>query len=420
MKDHLVGKHPLIQDYQSIRHVTEQLCQPLAVEDYVVQSQPDVSPPKWHLAHTTWFFETFLLNHFASYQVFHPAFTHLFNSYYQRIGSPYPRVQRGLLSRPTVDDIYRYRQHVDSHLLHFLNDLAPEHKLWSLLTLGLHHEQQHQELLMMDIKHNFSLNPEFCVYQTYKSKPQPRIVTPLLFQEWDGGIVEIGHQGKDFCFDNELPRHPVILNPFAIATRLITNAEYNEFIVAGGYQQPEWWLSDGWDMVVKHQWKAPLYWQEHHHRWYVFTLNGLKELDYNEPVVHVSYYEADAFARWKGARLPKEAEWEHYVSQGGITPDTGNFLENKIYHPQANQKSADQQFFGDVWEWTSSAYDAYPGYAPVSGALGEYNGKFMSNQMVLKGGCCVTPKSHIRPTYRNFFQPDKRWQFSGIRLAKDL
>lgn len=414
----------LIGAYTTVRQQTERLCQPLATEDYVIQSIEDVSPPKWHLAHSSWFFETFILSqHLKGYKPFHDSFHHLFNSYYQGIGNPYPRAKRGLLSRPTVDEIYAYRQHIDDCMQNLLSEIAETEfeTINTLLTLGLHHEQQHQELLLMDVKHNFSFDPNFPLYQTQLQDISSALASKLTFIDVEAGVVEIGHRGKNFCFDNELPNHKKLLIPYAIASRLVSNAEYLEFIEAGGYKEPCWWLADGWDCVLKNNWQAPLYWQNQNNEWHVFSLHGLIPLNPAEPVSHVSFYEADAYARWRGARLVSEEEWEHFVVTTGLTPSNGNFMERGLYHPQpaSTQNSLQpQQFFGDLWEWTASPYTPYPGFKPLKGALGEYNGKFMTNQMVLRGGCCATPKSHIRASYRNFFQPEKRWQFSGIRLAR--
>jgi ergothioneine biosynthesis protein EgtB len=417
----------LIRTFQTVRQQTEALCQTLATEDYVIQSIEDVSPPKWHLAHTSWFFEIFLLNtQIPNYKSFHPSFDYLFNSYYQSLGNLYPRAKRGLLSRPTVELIYTYRKHIDTHILTLLEHASEEQllELSSLITLGLHHEQQHQELLLMDIKYNFSLDPNFPTYHPSSAlpkNPNRRFTkTKANFIDVSGGITEIGHRGPGFCYDNELPRHQKILIPYAIASQLVTNGEYLEFIDSGGYQKPQWWLADGWDYVLKNHWQAPLYWHHFDNEWHIFTLNGLIKLNPAEPVCHISFYEADAFARWCGAQLPSEEEWEHFVASHPITTDKGNFMETGLFHPQASTQQNEaypQQFFGELWEWTSSAYSPYPGYIPFRGALGEYNGKFMTNQMVMRGGCCVTPKSHIRASYRNYFQPEKRWQFSGIRLA---
>lgn len=409
--------------YQDVRSKTEGLCQPLAIEDYVIQSVEDVSPAKWHLAHTTWFFETFILARQPTYKPFNTSYHHLFNSYYQTIGQPFPRMKRGILSRPTVQDIYAYRQVVDQQMIAYLNGL--NEKEWQtikpLLILGLNHEQQHQELLLMDIKHNFSYHPDFPIYSAQDNQPTSQ-TKPMQFMEIAGGLVEIGHDGNDFCFDNELPRHAYHLKPFKLANQLVTNGEFMEFIAAQGYQRPEFWLADGWDIIQKNQWQAPLYWHFIDNKWHVFTLNGLKEVDIHSPVVHVSYYEAYAYACFKNARLPSEMEWEHVVALQNISAQSGNFLETNALHPRAvsTSKETMHQLFGDVWEWTMSPYTPYPGYQAAVGALGEYNGKFMNNQMVLRGGSCVTPKDHMRVTYRNFFQPDKRWQFSGIRLASHL
>ncbi|WP_028387777.1 ergothioneine biosynthesis protein EgtB [Legionella fairfieldensis] len=411
----------LIQAFETIRQQTERLCQPLVIEDYVIQSIEEVSPPKWHLAHTSWFFETFILTRqFPKYNVFHSSFHHLFNSYYQSIGTPYPRARRGLLSRPTVELVYSYRQYIDNHILALLEQVSDTDfiKLNRLITLGLHHEQQHQELLLMDIKHNFSFNPDFPAYHSPPNLPAHRQYKSD-FSEIKGGIVTIGHSGKTFCFDNELPCHKTFLRPFSLANQLVSNGDYLEFIEAGGYQQPCWWLADGWECVLRNQWRAPLYWYHVANEWQIFTLHGLTAINPSEPVSHVSYYEADAYARWRKARLPTEEEWEHFVISRNLSPEKGNFMETRLYHPQSavSDENDPQQFFGDLWEWTASAYSPYPGYQPLNGALGEYNSKFMANQMVLRGGCCVSAQSHLRASYRNFFQPDKRWQFSGIRLA---
>jgi ergothioneine biosynthesis protein EgtB len=428
VKDHTALKQHFIQTYQTVRSKTEELCQPLMTEDYVIQSIDDTSPPKWHLAHTTWFFETFILiPERQDYKPFHPLFHHLFNSYYQRIGDPYPRVRRGVLSRPTVETVYAYRDYVDQHVIEYIEEHIEQlsetawHTLISILILGLHHEQQHQELLLMDIKHNFSLDPHFPVYQAHKFNHHSQSI-PLEFIPVAGGIVNMGYQGEEFCFDNELPRHQQILRPYLMANRLVTNAEYGEFIAADGYQNPEWWLADGWDCIQKNAWKTPLYWHQFDHQsaWHIFTLGGLCEVNPAEPVAHISYYEADAYARFRGQRLPSEVEWEYYASNQANVAN-GNFLETNRLHPEGSlEGTKGQQLLGDLWEWTASPYCPYPGFKPLVGTLGEYNGKFMSNQMVLRGGSCVTPQSHIRVSYRNFFQPDKRWQFSGIRLASDV
>ncbi|HEX7044554.1 MAG TPA: ergothioneine biosynthesis protein EgtB [Burkholderiales bacterium] len=405
--------------YREVRGATESLCRPLAVEDYCIQSMPDVSPPKWHLAHTSWFFETFLLKPYArGYREFHPQYEYLFNSYYQAVGVPYPRPQRGLLSRPTVQEIYRYRAHVDAAMERLLADPSPSHAeaIATRTVLGLHHEQQHQELLLTDIKHIFALNPLKPPYAECPEAPRER-PAPLGWHAHPGGLLEIGHAGAGFAFDNEAPRHRVYLRPFALASRLVTNGEYLEFMEAGGYERPELWLADGWNEAKTQQWRAPLYWERCDGAWWTYTLGGMRRVREDEPVSHVSYYEADAYARWAGKRLPSEAEWEVVAAE---LPVAGNFSDRGLLHPApAAAGAVPAQMYGDVWEWTASDYAPYPGYRPASGALGEYNGKFMCNQRVLRGGSCASPQSHLRPTYRNFFYAGTRWQFAGIRLAAD-
>lgn len=413
----------IAERFAEIRGVTMKLIEPLETEDFIIQSHEDVSPAKWHIAHTTWFFERMILKQFkSSYQEFNSAFDFLFNSYYNTIGPYQPRHQRGVLSRPTVDQVIEYRNYVDEQVYNLLAESAPETKkeVEALVYMGLQHEQQHQELILMDIKYNFFVNPLFPAYaQTEKRPLSKREETQ--FVELEGGLVEIGHDGNGFAFDNESPRHKVWLEPFKLATSLVTNGEYLEFIKAGGYEQPEYWLSDGWSIVKEHNWKAPLYWlKDKKEKWQVFTLAGIQDLALNEPVSHVSFYEADAFSRWKGKRLPTEAEWE-YASQSVAI--RGNTMDEGVYHPVASSDDSPSaslsKMFGDVWEWTASAYSPYPGSKPLEGALGEYNAKFMCNQMILRGGSCATPLDHIRETYRNFFPPEKRWQFSGFRLAED-
>ncbi|MBI2867241.1 MAG: ergothioneine biosynthesis protein EgtB [Chloroflexi bacterium] len=408
--------------YKQVRQATEALCTPLVPEDFVIQSMADVSPPKWHLAHTTWFFETFLLSPTApGYRPFHPLFRYLFNSYYQGVGAFHPRPQRGLLSRPTVDEVYRYRKHVDEAVLALVAKANEEQMstIAPIITLGLQHEQQHQELLLTDIKHVFASNPLRPVYQPpiahTPSKPRP---SPLRWVEFAGGLSSLGHRGDGFCFDNELQRHQVFLQPFRIASRLVTNEEYLSFMEDGGYHSPRFWLSDGWDTVQRQRWDAPLYWEKSEGHWWQMTLRGMEKIEGSAPVCHVSFYEADAYARWAEKRLPTEAEWEHVAA--GL-PIEGTFQESQALCPlpAPGKGFGTEQIFGDVWEWTRSAYGPYPGYRPPQGAVGEYNGKFMSGQMVLRGGSCATPISHIRPTYRNFFPPHARWQFMGIRLADD-
>lgn len=416
------GRIGLNESYGRVRRQSEALCEPLTIEDYVVQTMPDVSPPKWHLAHASWFFETFILApYLPGYRTFNPAFHHLFNSYYQGIGTPFPRAQRGLLSRPTVTEIYRYRAHVDAQISALIAQLDSHRervKIRDLILLGLHHEQQHQELLMTDIKHILGSNPLLPAYRDRGEQMPPDPAPALAWVNLSGGVVAIGHDRDGFGFDNESPRHDVLLNDFLLANRLVTNAEYLQFIDDGGYHNPLLWLSDGWAAVQRECWKAPLYWRQVDNAWQVFTLEGLKSVDPDEPACHVSYFEADAYAAWAGKRLPAEAEWEHAAAQGDLTP--GNYLESGRFHPlpaQAGKRI--MQLGGDVWEWTQSPYVAYPGYRPPHGAIGEYNGKFMCNQMVLRGGSCVTPADHLRKTYRNFFYPHNRWQFMGIRLATD-
>jgi ergothioneine biosynthesis protein EgtB len=402
--------------YAHVRRVSLEICEPLQTEDFVVQSMPDASPTKWHLAHTSWFFEQFLLQPLLTgYRAFHPDFEYLFNSYYQTVGRMHARPQRGLLTRPTVDEVLRYREHVDEHMQKLLRARPDDEKLLSVATLGVNHEQQHQELMLTDIKHLFSLNPLLPAYRPAADEANDA-AAPMHFLPFDGGIREIGASGKHFCFDNELPRHRTLVEPYALADRLVTNGEYLEFIRDGGYRRPEFWLSDGWSTVLREGWTRPIYWSESLDS--EFTLHGLQPLRTAAPVCHVSFYEVDAFARWAGARLPSEAEWELAAES---LPVIGNLLNSGALHPLAGGvQPGMKQMFGDVWEWTASPYSAYPGYQPPPGALGEYNGKFMCNQQVLRGGSCVTPADHIRASYRNFFYADARWQFMGVRLARNL
>jgi len=378
----------------------------------------DASPAKWHLAHTSWFFETFILERWQRpYRAFHPEFRVLFNSYYQSIGRQHPRPQRGLLSRPTLEEVLAYRRHVDRHLQGLLSrGVDEEGEFAFLVELGLQHEQQHQELILTDIKHMLSCNPLHPVYRERSESPRGG-VGAVVWRNCGGGVHSIGHDGHGFCFDNEAPPHRVIVEPFQLASRPATNGEFVQFIEDGGYERPELWLSDAWAVVQARAWRAPLYWERQGTEWFTMTLAGLRPLHPDEPLCHVSYYEADAFARWAGARLPTEAEWEIAAAEVAVA---GNFAESGRLHPApAPQAEGPVQLFGDVWEWTQSPYGPYPGYRPAAGALGEYNGKFMCNQLVLRGGSCATPISHIRATYRNFFPPDARWQFSGVRLARD-
>ncbi|MGB3200135.1 MAG: ergothioneine biosynthesis protein EgtB [Nodosilinea sp.] len=411
------ANHDPIARYQAVRSLSEMLCEPLEIEDYGLQAMADISPPKWHLAHTTWFFETFLLQPYLDgYVDFHPGYGYLFNSYYEAIGDRHPRPQRGLLSRPTVSEVYQYRAHVDAAMAKLLAHQGSHPAVQELVALGLHHEQQHQELLLTDLKYNLAINPLHPAYRQDVAVVECACPTPLEFVEFAGGLHTIGHQAQGFAFDNEGPTHKVYLQDFALANRLITNGEYLEFMADGGYQTAVHWLAEGWAMVQSEGWQAPLYWEQRDGQWWIFTLGGLQPVNLLEPVCHLSYFEADAFATWRGCRLPTEAEWEVAAAQ---FPRQGNLLEADHLHPQpvANTDSLNQ-LYGDVWEWTQSAYLPYPGFRPAPGAVGEYNGKFMCNQMVLRGGSCVTPPGHIRSSYRNFFPPSARWQFSGLRLAK--
>ena len=413
----------LLAAYQAVRSHTDALTVPLSSEDQCIQSMPDVSPTKWHRAHVTWFFETFLLKpHLGGYTEYHPAFGYLFNSYYEAVGERHPRPDRGHLSRPSCQEVADYRAHVDEAMAELLaGPLAGPTA--ELVALGLHHEQQHQELLLMDIKHVLSTNRALWpAYHDLVPSPvglsangQPAAPGWVGF---DGGEVAVGHAGDGFAFDNESPRHRVILPPYRLADRLVTCGQWREFMADGGYDTPTLWLSDGWYQRLEHCWEAPSYWDHHpDDGWRVFTLHGLQPLSPDEPVCHLSYYEADAFARWAEARLPTEAEWEHAAADQA--PE-GNLGDRGRWHPAAAPPGNGlRQLYGDVWEWTASPYGPYPGFRPAPGAVGEYNGKFMVNQFVLRGGACVTPPGHIRATYRNFFHPHTRWHFSGVRLAQD-
>ena len=444
-----VASASIAERYVQVRGVTAGLCTGFSAEDQMVQSMPDASPTKWHLAHTTWFFETFLLKpHLPGYRPFHPDFTFLFNSYYKQVGSHPNRSFRGLFSRPALEEVRAYRDYVDDHMARLIGTATGD--VAKLIVLGLNHEQQHQELIVTDIKHALWSNPLRPAWKNDPPSPETE-VPPLRWIAFDEGLYSLGlpssasvagDEAFDFSFDNETPRHQVFVHRFSLASRLVTNGDYTEFMRDGGYSRPELWLSDGWDTVCSQRWNAPLYWEEHDGEWRVFTVNGMQPVVMSEPVCHVSYYEADAFARWAGARLPLESEWELAASS---FPIAGNFLDSGLFHPcsagdlagrpgrrpagppdhQLTQSSDDEvtrcsdgEMFGSVWQWTSSPYTAYPGFAPAPGALGEYNGKFMSGQMVLRGGSCATPQSHIRATYRNFFPPHARWQFMGVRLAK--
>ena len=407
----------LAEEFCRVRSQSLALCAPLTPEDMMVQSCAEASPAKWHLAHTTWFFETFILREFRpAYRPFHPDFLWLFNSYYNAVSAQPEKKLRAVFSRPTAEEILAYRHHVDAAMEDFAAGSVPE-AARERIVLGLNHEQQHQELLITDIKNAFWSNPLHPVYAP-RSRDQAREASPVQWVDFAGGVTEIGYKGKEFCFDNETPRHKVYLEPFRLASRPVTCAEYLQFMEDGGYSRSELWLSEGWSTVQAERWQAPLYWRRNEGGlWEVFTMHGLVELDdlLATPVCHISYFEADAYARWAGKSLPTEAEWEVAAA---AAPVSGNLLEGEKFHPQAASVASQmEQLYGDVWEWTVSAYLPYPGFNPLPGALGEYNSKFMCNQMVLRGGSVATPASHIRATYRNFFAPATRWQFSGVRLA---
>ncbi len=405
--------------YQQVRQLSEQICQPLEIEDYVVQSMPDASPIKWHLAHTAWFFEVFILvPHLKGYKVFHPKYDYLLNSYYESLGQRVAASQRGTLSRPTVAETYRYRAYIDEAMQSLITENIGNSELESLIILGLNHEQQHQEFLFTNIKSIFGNNPLRPVYNPNLLTPTFEKVQQLDWLEYPENLYEIGHNGKRFAFDNEQPRHQVYLQKYRLASRLVTNGEYLEFIQAGGYNNPDYWLSEGWIAARSQNWQAPLYWEQIDGDWWLMTLGGMRPLNDKEPVCHVSFYEADAYARWVGKRLPTEAEWE---TASANLPVRGNLLETGILHPApARGSDSPEQLFGDVWEWTNSTHQPYPGYRLEAGIIGEYNGKLMCNRLVLRGGSCVTPQSHIRSSYRNFYPPATRWQFSGIRLAETV
>ncbi|HEX5354527.1 MAG TPA: ergothioneine biosynthesis protein EgtB [Rhodanobacteraceae bacterium] len=404
--------------YQRVRDATLALCATLAPEDSVAQSMPDASPAKWHLAHTTWFFEQFLLACFdPGYRRFHDGWDYLFNSYYQTVGPMHARPQRGLLTRPTLREVFEYRTHVDRAMQDLLRKRGDDSEIRARVVLGLNHEQQHQELLLTDIQHLFSLNPLQPAFREARVTPAAEPVA-LRFTDGRQGVIEIGHAGEGFAYDNERPRHRELLHSHAIANRCVTNAEFREFIDDGGYRNPALWLSEGWDTVRRESWSHPLYWDDGLTT--TFTLAGRRAIEPSAPVCHVGFFEADAFARWAGARLPTEFEWEAMARE---LPVAGNFADSAALRPLpargAVATAQPLQMFGDVWEWTASPYVGYPGYKPAQGALGEYNGKFMCGQWVLRGGSCATPAGHVRATYRNFFYPAARWQFSGLRLARD-
>jgi len=411
----------LSHEFARVRARSMELAAPLSAEDACVQSMPDASPAKWHLAHTTWFFETFVLERFEpGFRPFRSEFRVLFNSYYNNLGDKHPRPQRGMLTRPPLAEIHDYRRDVDARMQHLLQDEAAHDCLRGLVVLGLNHEQQHHELLLTDVKHLLSLNPLAPAYRVPAAPPLPPNAAPGTALEWvdfAGGVTAIGHRGAGFAFDNELPCHDVLLRPFRLGSRLVTNGEYLQFVEGGAYADPRLWLAEGWDWVNQNRLAQPIYWRRDEGGWKEFTLGGLLPLAPGLPVVHLSYFEADAYARWAGARLPAEEEWERAAAACAIA---GNLAEEGVFHPRAAPPGPGlRQMFGDAWEWTRSSYAPYPGFRIAEGTIGEYNGKFMVNQYVLRGGSCATPADHIRWSYRNFFPTSARWQFSGIRLARD-
>lgn len=406
-------------EFLKVRTFTHQIVEPLETEDFVIQPMENTSPAKWHLAHTSWFFETFVLEKYQpDFESLHPQYAYFFNSYYLQTGVPFSRADRGLLSRPTVKEVFEYRKYVNDKVVDFIQNCDED--TWKeaskVVEIGINHEQQHQELILTDIKYLLAQNPLLPVYKE-RATPDSEIPGELQWITFEECIVEIGNKGNEFTYDNEHPVHRTFIQNFELANRLITNREFLEFMNDGGYERSELWLDEGWSKVKSEDWKSPLYWFLRNGSWFNFTLSGARKVSLNEPVTHISYYEADAFARWKDCRLPTEQEWEYAC--GDLEID-GNFVDGNTFHPLAvkNKEKGLKQMFGDVWEWTQSSYSPYPGYKPLPGALGEYNGKFMANQYVLRGGSCATSNSHIRKTYRNFFHADARWQFSGIRLAK--
>jgi ergothioneine biosynthesis protein EgtB len=416
--DYNEAKKDLIRHYRRVRGATESLTETLETEDFVIQAMENASPVKWHLAHTTWFFETFILGKAdPDFETLHPQYGYIFNSYYVQTGDPHCRDKRGNLSRPTVKQVFDYRKYIDDEMISFMKSLDDEglEEWMPFIEVGIHHEQQHQELLLTDLKYMFGQNP---LYPIYRETRRPKLdeIDPMKWISFEEGVYEVGHTGGEFGFDNEFPRHKTYLQPFQLSDRLVTNGEFLEFIEDGGYSEPKWWLDEGFATIEEEEWQWPLYWVQREDGWHHFTLSGLEKLELNEPVTHVSYFEADAYARWKGCRLPTEEEWE--IAAEDVKME-GNFVEGGHFHPASEEKrSGLKQMFGDAWQWTKSSYTPYPGFKQFPGALGEYNGKFMVNQYVLRGGSCATPESHFRKTYRNFFHTDSRWQFTAIRLAK--
>ncbi|TVR36704.1 MAG: ergothioneine biosynthesis protein EgtB [Balneolaceae bacterium] len=413
-------KELLVQRFKKIRDFTEMLTEPLETEDFVIQAVEETSPVKWHLAHTSWFFEAFVLKKgMEDYESLHPQYDYIFNSYYVQTSDPHCRDQRGNLSRPTVKQVFEFRKFINRKMYAFIESLSEsEFETWKpVIEIGLHHEQQHQELLLTDLKFLFAQNPLYPIYKE-RSRPFGREQQKLNWIQFEEGVYQAGHEGGEFGYDNEFPNHKTYIHPFNIADRLVTNGEYLAFMNDGGYSNTKWWLDEGFSTVEREEWASPLYWVIRDDEWHHYTLNGIEKLDLHEPVTHVSYYEADAYARWAGARLATEQEWE--VASKSLELE-GPFVESGNYHPSSADPDTDglKQMFGDVWQWTQCSYSPYPGYKPFPGALGEYNGKFMVNQYVLRGGSCATSKTHIRRTYRNFFHAHSRWQFSGIRLAQD-
>ncbi len=412
--------HPLLKRYRATRRASLSLCEPLSVEDYGLQAMPEVSPPKWHLAHTSWFFETFVLKpYLASYRVFHPRYEYLFNSYYNGVGAQFPRPQRGLLSRPTLQEVFEYRRHVDAAMADLLgcDDHAQRDLIQQRCELGIHHEQQHQELICTDIKYCFSINP--LLPALLPAPPGAATIEPMGMRwlEFAAQDVQIGYQGRDFHFDNEAPAHRYHQTGFRFANRLVSNAEFLEFIDAGGYETATLWLSDGWAWKQANAARHPRYWLRQDTTWQEYTLYGLRPLHPHAPVSHVNFYEADAYARWSGKRLPSEQEWEVVALQQAVQPE---HIAISLHPLAPATQSEVAQMFGQLWQWTRSSYAPYPGYRPGTGAIGEYNGKFMCNQVVLRGSSCVTAPGHARASYRNFFYPPDQWQYTGIRLADDL